>query len=192
MRGRTKIVIAALVAAGVYVAFKDDITQIWDAFHIKVVEYPQPKKTVWLEQNVSREQLNWFYHADQGTRTLGIPYEWFVKLEQPTIPWLIFTSVAPFKDPAYLDRFGFIPVPEQKDVLPIGFAHGFLALTDAVQFLYKCSDFYDPADEHGIVWNDPFLKISWGVDAPIVSEKDAKYPTLTQVPLEHLPGHPEK
>ena len=116
--------IAALVAAGVYVAFKDDITQVWDAFHIKVAEYPQPKKTVWLEQNVSREQLNWFYHADQGTRTLGIPYEWFMKLEQPTIPWLIFTSVAPFRDPAYLDRFGFIPVPEQKDVLPIGFAHG--------------------------------------------------------------------
>jgi mono/diheme cytochrome c family protein len=125
MRGRVKIVIAAaLVAAGVYVAFKDDITQIWDAFHVKVAEYPQPKKTVWLEQNVSQEQLNWFYHADQGTRTLGIPYEWFMKLEQPTIPWLIFTAVAPFKDPAYLDRFGFIPVPEQKDVLPIGFAHG--------------------------------------------------------------------
>jgi hypothetical protein len=124
MRGRTKIVIAVLIAAGVYVAFKDDITQIWEAFHVKVAEYPQPKKTVWLEQNVSREQLNWFYHADQGTRTLGIPYEWFVKLEQPTIPWLIFTPVAPFRDPAYLDRFGFIPVPEQKDVLPIGFAHG--------------------------------------------------------------------
>jgi hypothetical protein len=124
MRGRTKIVIAALVVAGVYVAFKDDITQIWDAFHVKVAEYPQPKKTVWLEQNVSRDQLNWFYHADQGTRTLGIPYEWFMKLEQPKLPWLIFTAVAPFKDPTYLDRFGFIPVPEQKDVLPIGFAHG--------------------------------------------------------------------
>ena len=82
--------------------------------HVKVAEYPQPKKTVWLEQNVSREQLNWFYHADQGTRTLNIPYEWFMTLEQPTIPWLIFTSVAPFKDPIYLDRYGFIPVPEQK------------------------------------------------------------------------------
>ena len=124
MRGRTKIVIAALVAAGVYATFRDDIAQIWDAFHVKVAEYPQPKKTVWLEQNVSREQLNWFYHADQGTRTLNIPYEWFMKLEQPTIPWAIFTSVAPFKDPIYLDRYGFIPVPEQKDVLPIGFAHG--------------------------------------------------------------------
>src|SRR5882757_2397212 len=125
MRGRTiaKIIIAVLIVVGIY-AVKDDIAQIWEAFHVKLAEYPQPKKTVWLEQNVSRERLDWFYHADQGTRTLGIPYEWFMKLEQPTIPWLIFTSVAPFKDPTYLDRFGFIPVPEQKDVLPIGFAHG--------------------------------------------------------------------
>ena len=47
--------------------------------------------------------------------------------------------------------------------IPAGFAHGFLALTDSVQFLYKCSDFYDPCDEHGILWNDPDLAISWGV-----------------------------
>jgi dTDP-4-dehydrorhamnose 3,5-epimerase len=74
--------------------------------------------------------------------------------------------------------------------VPIGFAHGFLALTDTVQFLYKCSEFYDPADEHGVVWNDPDLKILWGIDAPILSEKDKKYPTLGEVPGEFLPGHP--
>jgi dTDP-4-dehydrorhamnose 3,5-epimerase len=79
---------------------------------------------------------------------------------------------------------------EQNQVyVPIGFAHGFLALTDSVQFLYKCSDFYDPADEHGIVWNDPDLKIFWGVSAPVVSEKDAKYPTLAEVSRELLPVH---
>src|ERR1700745_3237144 len=82
---------------------------------------------------------------------------------------------------------------EQNQIyIPIGFAHGFLALTDTVQFFYKCSDFYDPTDEHGIAWNDPDLEIRWGVSAPIVSEKDAKYPTLTQVPSEHLPGHSGK
>jgi dTDP-4-dehydrorhamnose 3,5-epimerase len=82
---------------------------------------------------------------------------------------------------------------EQNQIyIPIGFAHGFLALTDTVQFLYKCSEFYDPADEHGIAWNDPDLKVCWGVNAPIVSEKDAKYPTLAQVPRELLPKHPTK
>ena len=74
--------------------------------------------------------------------------------------------------------------------VPIGFAHGFLALSDTVQFLYKCSDYYQPADEHGIAWNDPGLKLSWGVSAPIISAKDAKYPTLSQVPPENLPRHP--
>jgi dTDP-4-dehydrorhamnose 3,5-epimerase len=71
--------------------------------------------------------------------------------------------------------------------VPAGFAHGFLALSDAVQFLYKCSDFYDPADEHGVAWNDPNLNISWGIDSPQVSEKDAKYSSLAAIPPELLP-----
>ena len=80
---------------------------------------------------------------------------------------------------------------EQNQIyVPIGFAHGFLALTDTVQFLYKCSDFYDPTDEHGIVWNDPDLKITWGVNAPVLSEKDTKYATLAKVHREFLPGNP--
>src|SRR6266513_4523456 len=53
--------------------------------------------------------------------------------------------------------------------IPTGFAHGFLVLTETVQFLYECSDFYDAADEHGIAWNDPDLTICWGVSVLIVS-----------------------
>lgn len=71
--------------------------------------------------------------------------------------------------------------------IPASFAHGFLALTDTVQFLYKCSDFYVCDDEHGILWNDPDLKISWGVTAPLVSEKDSKLPRLVDVPRDLLP-----
>jgi dTDP-4-dehydrorhamnose 3,5-epimerase len=73
--------------------------------------------------------------------------------------------------------------------IPKGFAHGFLALTDSVQFLYKCGDFYDPASEHGIIWSDPDLAISWGVANPFVSEKDAKYLTLAAMPREFLPRY---
>jgi len=76
--------------------------------------------------------------------------------------------------------------------VPAGFAHGFVALTDSVQFLYKCSDFYDPSDEHGIIWNDPDLAISWGGSDPLVSEKDANYPTLAATPLELLPHYSKK
>lgn len=77
---------------------------------------------------------------------------------------------------------------EQNQIyVPAGFAHGFLALTDTVQFLYKCSDFYVPGDEHGIAWNDPDLRIIWGITAPVISLKDANYATLAQVPAELLP-----
>ena len=76
--------------------------------------------------------------------------------------------------------------------IPAGFAHGFLALTETVQFLYKCSDFYNPMDEHGILWKDPDLAIAWGVSNPLVSEKDAKYPTLASVPREFLPRYVKK
>jgi dTDP-4-dehydrorhamnose 3,5-epimerase len=66
--------------------------------------------------------------------------------------------------------------------VPTGFAHGFLALTDSVQFLYKCSDYYHPEDECGVLWSDSELKISWGIESPIVSEKDSKLPSLATIP----------
>jgi dTDP-4-dehydrorhamnose 3,5-epimerase len=71
--------------------------------------------------------------------------------------------------------------------IPAGFAHGFLALTDRVQFFYKCSDFYDPKDERGIVWNDPDIAITWGVSDPLVSDKDARFTTLAETSREFLP-----
>jgi dTDP-4-dehydrorhamnose 3,5-epimerase len=73
--------------------------------------------------------------------------------------------------------------------IPKGFAHGVLALTDRVQLLYKCSDFYDLRDECGVLWSDPDLKISWGISNPLVSEKDAKLPTLAKIPRESLPQY---
>ena len=76
--------------------------------------------------------------------------------------------------------------------IPQGFAHGFVALTDTVQFLYKCSDFYDPSGESEIIWNDPCLAIFWGVANPLVSEKDAMCPTLAAMPREFLPRYSKK
>jgi dTDP-4-dehydrorhamnose 3,5-epimerase len=82
---------------------------------------------------------------------------------------------------------------EQNQIyMPVGFAHGFLALSDNVQFLYKCSDFFDPADEHGIFWNDPGLNIPWDIAHPIVSEKDSKFPRLADVSRELLPRYTGK
>lgn len=71
--------------------------------------------------------------------------------------------------------------------IPAGFAHGFVVLSDEAEFLYKCSDFYDPVSERGIHWADPRLKIQWGVTDPIVSDKDGRYPTLAELSPECLP-----
>jgi dTDP-4-dehydrorhamnose 3,5-epimerase len=73
--------------------------------------------------------------------------------------------------------------------VPAGFAHGFLALTETVQFLYKCSDFYDSTDEYGILWSDPDLNVDWGARSPLVSEKDAKNRKLADVSREFLPQY---
>lgn len=58
--------------------------------------------------------------------------------------------------------------------IPPGLAHGFLVLSDTAEFLYKTTDFYSPADERCIVWNDPVLDIRWPLTGPpILSERDA-------------------
>jgi dTDP-4-dehydrorhamnose 3,5-epimerase len=80
---------------------------------------------------------------------------------------------------------GHVLSAEKKNMLfiPAGFAHGFLSLTDDVEFIYKVSDLYSPAHERGILWNDPAIGIAWPkIDTPIfLSEKDKKYPTLQEI-----------
>ena len=67
--------------------------------------------------------------------------------------------------------------------IPRGFAHGFLALKDDTEFLYKVSDFYSPEHERGILWSDPSIGIPWPrLDVEyVLSEKDKKLPTLHEV-----------
>ena len=61
-------------------------------------------------------------------------------------------------------------------LIPRGFAHGFVTLTDEVEFLYKADNFYDFENEGSIRWNDPEIGVEWGIENPIVSEKDEKAP----------------
>ncbi len=56
--------------------------------------------------------------------------------------------------------------------VPPGFAHGFLVLSDVADFVYKCTDYYDPNDEFTVLWNDPDIGIKWPSDNVILSEKD--------------------
>ena len=63
-------------------------------------------------------------------------------------------------------------------LIPRGFGHGFLTLTDEVEFLYKADNPYAPESDGGIRWNDPEIGVEWGIEAPILSEKDSQSPFL--------------
>ena len=65
--------------------------------------------------------------------------------------------------------------------IPAGFAHGYCVLSDTALVTYKCSTFYSPDDEKGILWNDPDLDIKWPMKDPLVSAKDQKLPMLKSV-----------
>ena len=71
--------------------------------------------------------------------------------------------------------------------VPKGFAHGFCVLSDAVDFVYKCSDFYTPGDEYGIHWNDPDIGIDWPASDVVLADKDLQAPWLKDVSADHLP-----
>lgn len=66
-------------------------------------------------------------------------------------------------------------------MIPRGFAHGFVVVSDYAEFAYKCDDFYHPEDEGGILWNDPDVGVDWPeVGEIILSDKDRKNPTLAE------------
>ena len=66
--------------------------------------------------------------------------------------------------------------------IPPGFAHGFCALSDVADLVYKCTQLYDAAADRSVVWNDPAIGIKWPVSSPVLSAKDAAAPTLAAAP----------
>lgn len=65
--------------------------------------------------------------------------------------------------------------------VPPGYAHGFCVLTEFADVQYKCTDYYDPSDEGGVIWNDHDLAIDWPIDKPLVSDEDANLPSLEEL-----------
>jgi len=65
--------------------------------------------------------------------------------------------------------------------VPPGYAHGFCVLSETADFQYKCTDYYDPSDEGGVIWSDPDVAIEWPITHPSLSSKDALLPTLAEL-----------
>ena len=79
--------------------------------------------------------------------------------------------------------FGVVLSAENKKqfYIPEGFAHGFLVLSDEAEFAYKCTDFYHPGDEGGLLWSDPEIGVDWPIEPDmqlIISDKDRKWSGL--------------
>jgi hypothetical protein len=123
MTRKSKIWIGVAVVLAVGVAF--GVKTFREKLMVHLPDYPPIQKAVWLDQNWSEKDRQWYHHADQGTLTFGMPYEWFVALEQPK---LSFGAIGLFSDPTYLDKYGFIPSTTEcnnnERPLPVGFACG--------------------------------------------------------------------
>ena len=89
--------------------------------------------------------------------------------------------------PTYGKWEGVILSSENKKMfmVPRGFAHGFVVLSETAEFAYKCDDFYHPEDEGGVMWNDEEIGVEWPIDfEPLLSEKDKKHPSLKESKIE--------
>lgn len=75
----------------------------------------------------------------------------------------------------------------QQLFLPAGVAHGFCTLGDENEILYKCTEYYFPDDEAGVLWNDPDIGIQWPVTDPLIKPRDAAFPRLRDVKEDRLP-----
>ena len=88
--------------------------------------------------------------------------------------------------PTFGKYYGVILSAEKQNqfYIPQGFAHGFYVISDKAIFTYKCTDFYDPNGEGGLMWNDPIIGINWKSIMsdmnPILSEKDCKHPSFNK------------
>ena len=71
--------------------------------------------------------------------------------------------------------------------IPEGFAHGFAVLSDVAIVMYKCTNFYDPASEQGLRWDDRAFGIQWPINEPKLSPKDRASPRISQIPTSYLP-----
>ncbi len=73
--------------------------------------------------------------------------------------------------------------------IPEGFAHGYCVLSETAAVVYKCSDYYAPAEERGICWDDPSIAVDWPVSEPVISERDRNLPYLESIPAAELPEY---
>ena len=95
--------------------------------------------------------------------------------------WDIVVDIRP-KSPTFRQWYG-LELSEtnfRQLLIPVGYAHGFSVLSEVADVQYKVSNYYDPAVERGIQWDDATLKVDWKVDSPLLSQRDLSNPSLDE------------
>jgi dTDP-4-dehydrorhamnose 3,5-epimerase len=178
----TKLSGVLLIEPDVYGDNRGYFLETWNAARYR--EYGLPEKFVQDNLSFSRRGVLRGLHFQnpnpQGKLVYVIQGEVFdvavdIRLGSPTFgQWVGVTLSSDNKRQLYI---------------PEGFAHGFCVLSDTALFAYKCTDFYNPRAEGGIIWNDPDIGIAWPVSEPIISDKDKANLRLRDIPSEKLAGY---
>lgn len=150
--------------------FKDDRGYFYESFNQKSFENAIGEKVLFVQDNQSLSQKN----VLRGLHFQQRPYAQ-AKLVRVIQGAVLDVAVDIRKNsPTFGQHFKCELSAENhlQMYIPEGFAHGFLTLQPDTLFLYKCSNFYHKESEACLKWNDPDLDINWGVNEPLVSEKD--------------------
>lgn len=149
--------------------FKDERGLFFEAYHKnKLSDYGLPDMFVQDNVSVSRKGVLRGLHFQNPPYAQG-------KLVSVTSGAVLDVAVdIRTNSPTYGQHFSIELSDKNHTILYIapGFAHGFLTLEDETQFVYKCSNFYKKESEDAIRWDDRDLNIQWGIEDPIISEKD--------------------
>ncbi len=151
--------------------FKDDRGLFFEAYHSdKLKDFGLPENFVQDNVSVSKKGVIRGLHFQNPPFSQG-------KLVSVSKGAVLDVAVDIRRDSStYGQHFSLELSDQNHTILYIspGFAHGFLTLEDDTQFVYKCSNVYNKDAEDAILWNDPDLSIDWGIENPIISEKDLK------------------
>jgi dTDP-4-dehydrorhamnose 3,5-epimerase len=162
--------------------FRDDRGFFWETHHAS--RYAEAGiADPFVQDNVSR--------STRGTLR-GLHYQ--LKRPQGKLVWVVHGEVFDVavdirnSSPTFGKWFGLrLSGEEPKQLyIPPGFAHGFCVLSESADFAYKCTTFYSPDDERGIIWSDPEIGINWPIAEPLLSAKDQRFSRLREV----IPAHP--
>jgi len=144
------------------------------------------RKDIFTELGIPYEFLQDNHSRSVKGVVRGLHFQWqpaMAKLMRVTVGSVFLVAVDIRKGSPTLGQwFGLEVSAENKRQVwaPAGFARGFCVLSDVAELQYKCTAIYNPATEGSIRWDDPQIGIEWPVKAPILSEKDAKAPTLAE------------